>query len=575
MRKIVCIFIILTVVSCTLSNKPKDLARAESLVDSLPDSAMIVLSEIHGEAKNYTEGYRMRYLLVYAEAMNKLYVPMDTVKFMPDVLRYFEKHGSDRDLCNAYYMMSCVYRDKGDNPMALKYLLDATSCADTTSGQADFMLLSKIYSQIGVLFYKQRLPKRAVAAWEASGDFAMHAGDTLTAIQSIEFRGYAYALLGNKDSSLCMAEKAYYEYKKIDKENYASASLSTMIYHYTNKGELKKAKELIHEFIEKTGLMNEQGEIESGHEMFYHLVGKYYEKDHKPDSAAYYYRKLIEQAKNLNSLENGYRGLLNVYSTKGVADSVTKYANLFADANDSSSLLISAEDVNRAQALYDYSEYQKIANEKSQANSRLLLILVCVVTLVIIISLVLYIVIKQQSAKRQKKLQALNDKYTDTVKLYGQALQDMKMMEQGFEDAKKAKTEEIRKLQQALSTYSEYSNVEDWNAEQSLMTNPVVIRLHEHAKMGNTATASEWSDLIHLMSELSPKFYRYIKDDKFGLSDREVFVCILTRLRFLPFEIGCLLGLKKQSVSNLRSSLNEKIFRTSGTKTFNSNIYQI
>lgn len=161
MRKIVCIFITLTVVSCTLSNKPKDLARAESLVDSLPDSAMIVLSEIHGEAKNYTEGYRMRYLLVYAEAMNKLYVPMDTVKFMPDVLRYFEKHGSDRDLCNAYYMMSCVYRDKGDNPMALKYLLDATSCADTTSGQADFMLLSKIYSQIGVLFYKQRLPKRA------------------------------------------------------------------------------------------------------------------------------------------------------------------------------------------------------------------------------------------------------------------------------------------------------------------------------------------------------------------------------------------------------------------------------
>lgn len=576
MRKILCLFAIVSIVSCSLSNKPQGLARAESLVDTLPDSAMRVLTGIHAEVQDYSERYRMEYLLLYAEAMNKLFIPMDTVKFMPKVLSYYEKHGSQKDLCRAYYMMGSVYRDKGDSPMALKNFLDATSCVDTTGGQqANFVLLSRVYGQIGMLFYKQRLPKRAVAAWEASGDFAMHAGDTLTAIQSIEFRGYAYALLGNKDSSLCMAEKAYYEYKKIDKENYASASLSTMIYHYTNKGELKKAKELIHEFIEKTGLMNEQGEIESGHEMFYHLVGKYYEKDHKPDSAAYYYRKLIAQAKNLNSLENGYRGLLNVYSTKGVADSVTKYANLFADANDSSSLLISAEDVNRAQALYDYSEYQKIANEKSQANSRLLLILVCVVTLVIIISLVLYIVIKQQSAKRQKKLQALNDKYTDTVKLYGQALQDMKMMEQGFEDAKKAKTEEIRKLQQALSTYSEYSNVEDWNAEQSLMTNPVVIRLHEHAKMGNIATASEWSDLIHLMSELSPKFYRYIKDDKFGLSDREVFVCILTRLRFLPFEIGCLLGLKKQSVSNLRSSLNEKIFRTSGTKTFNSNIYQI
>ena len=49
-------------------------------------------------------------------------------------------------------------------------------------------------------------------------------------------------------------------------------------------------------------------------------------------------------------------------------------------------------------------------------------------------------------------MQALRDKYSATMNLYHQALIDMKMMKLGFEKAKKAKTEEIMKLQQALST---------------------------------------------------------------------------------------------------------------------------
>ncbi|MDY6374405.1 MAG: hypothetical protein SPK91_08375 [Bacteroidales bacterium] len=148
-------------------------------------------------------------------------------------------------------------------------------------------------------------------------------------------------------------------------------------------------------------------------------------------------------------------------------------------------------------------------------------------------------------------------------------------MELNFEDAKKAKSEEIEKLHQALSTYSEYSNEADWDAEQSLMANSVVIRLHEHAKMGNAATASERSDLILLTSEFLPDFYRYITNDTLGLSERDVFVCVLTRLHFIPSEVGNLLGIKKQSITNLRSDLNKKLFGESGAKSFNSNIYRI
>ena len=536
MRKIFCFLVILCIVSCSLSYKPQGLERAESLVDSFPDSAMEILSTIQGEANHYSERYRMEYNLLCAETMNKLYLPMDTIKFMPEVLRYYDRHGSNRDLTMANYLMGCVYRDKGDSPMALNYLLEAASCADTIGREADLKLLSRIYGQIGILFYKQRLPQKAISAWKTSGVYALRAGDTLTAVQSMEFTGHAYSLMGEKDSVLQVAENVYSGYKKIGRENYAAASLSFLIEHCIENGELDKARKLIDEYIHKSGLATAQGEIKPGHEMFYHIWGKFYEKEQKPDSAAYYYRKLIAQSTRLNSLESGYRGLLNVYTAKGVADSVAKYANLFADANDSLSLSLSTADVTRAQALYDYGEYQRI---------------------------------------RQRRMQALRDKYSATMNLYHQALIDMKMMKLGFEKAKKAKTEEIMKLQQALSTYTEYSNVEDWNAEQSLVTNDMVVRLHDHAQKGLKATSSEWADLIHLVNELAPKFYHYITDEKLGLTEREVLVCILTRFHFLPSEIGNLLGLKKQSVSNLRANLNEKIFKTSGTKSFNANILRI
>ena len=575
MRKIFCFLVILCIVSCSLSPKPQGLERAESLVDSFPDSAMEILSTIQGEANHYSERYRMEYNLLWAETMNKLYLPMDTIKFMPEVLRYYDRHGSNRDLTMANYLMGCVYRDKGDSPMALNYLLEAASCADTIGREADLKLLSRIYGQIGFLFYKQRLPQKAISAWKTSGRYALIAADTLTAIQSMEFAGHAYSLMGVKDSTILMAEKVYREYKIIGREDYAAASLSTLIEHCIENGELDKGRKLIAEYIIHSGLANAQGEIKPGHEMFYHIWGKFYEKERKPDSAAYYYRKLIARSSGPNSLESGYRGLLNVYSAKGVADSVAKYANLFADTNDSLSLSLSTADVTRAQALYDYGEYQRIANEKSLANSRLYLVLACVLIMIIISSLALYLLIKRQKAKRQRRMQALRDKYSATLNLYHQALIDMKMMKLGFEKAKKAKTEEIMKLQQALSTYTEYSNVEDWNAEQSLVTNDMVVRLHDHAQKGLKATSSEWADLLHLVNELAPKFYHYITDEKLGLTEREVLVCILTRFHFLPSEIGNLLGLKKQSVSNLRANLNEKIFKTSGTKSFNANILRI
>ena len=81
---------------------------------------------------------RMRYLLLRTQAMNKAFIMLDTIKYMDEVVCYYERHGTNADRVQAYYMQGSVCRDKHDGPRALEYFQKALSCIDTTDGSYNF-----------------------------------------------------------------------------------------------------------------------------------------------------------------------------------------------------------------------------------------------------------------------------------------------------------------------------------------------------------------------------------------------------------------------------------------------------
>lgn len=145
----------------------------------------------------------------------------------------------------------------------------------------------------------------------------------------------------------------------------------------------------------------------------------------------------------------------------------------------------------------------------------------------------------------------------------------------GIENIKFEKDQEIEALKAQLSTYSEFSNRESWDAEQCLINQEIVNRLHKNATKGKIMNGNEWIDLQKLVRKLMPDFYDFITRQEYNLTDKEEKICVLTRLHFIPTEICSLLDLKKQRVSNMRANLNKKMFNKIGTKTFTSNIYRI
>lgn len=255
-------------VSCENPTTPKVIVEASSLLEKQPDSAYAILKNKWSSLKNFSRRNRMQFLMIYAEAMNKAYIPMDTISFMDEVLRYYDSNGSEIETMNASYMMGCVYRDKGDCPSAIKFYLKAVEVADTIRPSR---VLPRIYGQIASLFHEQRMPQEEMYYWNMARKYALMCNNTLMAIQSKERCIGAYLLWGDKSKALKVAKNVYNEYKQIGRKDYAAASLGIQIDNNIENKRLELAKKQITEYILHSGLFS-NGELTQGHEFFWFYV---------------------------------------------------------------------------------------------------------------------------------------------------------------------------------------------------------------------------------------------------------------------------------------------------------------
>ncbi len=96
----------------------------------------------------------------------------------------------------------------------------------------------------------------------------------------------------------------------------------------------------------------------------------------------------------ISNLEEGYKGLMSIYRKMDIPDSIVKYAQLYANANDSANYRHSADEITRTQALYNYNESQKKAEGKAAENRKLWYFIYVVLLISIITSFGIYIYLR-------------------------------------------------------------------------------------------------------------------------------------------------------------------------------------
>lgn len=428
------------------------------------------------------------------EATNRAGEQLLNDSLAEELVDYFERHGSSNERMRSRYMLGRTYYFMGELPRALEIYNEAADCADTTSADCDYKVLSRIHAQTAVIYDSQILPQNQLKELKLAEYYAWKGKDTLQAIECYAQQSNVYSFMDQPDSVIFIKENAANMFTSIGQERRAAQTLGTTITPLLAKGQIEKAREHLYRYELLSGNINNAGDVIKGREIYYYVKGNYYFLIGNLDSAEYLFRKELREGKDLNNQIAGCKGLQKVFERKKISDSIAKYANLGYTFNDSAYSLSEMQNIQKMQASYNYNHKKYLAEKKELEAERAWLI-------VAILSLIVFIV----GIIFGRKYHILNC-----------AALDYRLKNANI-------TRHLKKL--ANSNPPRYPNLEDWDKLQMMVERKI------------------------------PSFRKTVKADDLPLTEMEYDVCLMIRVQILPIEMSKLKQCSPSHISNIRKRL--------------------
>lgn len=586
MQRLIYLLLILTtlIVSFACSHDKhadETIERALTLLDERPDSALAILDAIHDAKAAWPEAQRMRYALAYAQAQNKAYVPFTTDSVVLAVADYYYRHGSDNERMMANYMVGCAYRDLGDAPTALKYLNKAVESVDASDKDCDLSTLMRVHSQMGGLYQNVLAFENDRFEEIQAENLAWQIGDTISAIQLKWAR--ACSLFDEQHFTQCLSLLDSIE--EFGQKNGLALSPDLLyplrIEERLYYNDVEGAKKLFCIYEQESGITPNSPDDSIKYHGYYRQKGRFYNMAELPDEAISMYHRCIESAR-LNQLtpidqlevhEEYYRGLLNAYTTKHQPDSVIKYANLYCQFNDSTTRMHSSEQLLRMQSLYNYSKAQEDALVAEQKASHMRFMLFSFLICVLAAGFGLWRFYRTRIQRERQRQMEQNAEYQRLRQQFEHSAEELQLYKSDAERFREEKEAENAKLREALSRFGiDATDEAQWNEERNILASRTCERLHDLAVHGKKATQSELDALLPIAESSFPAFHAALTSATPALSPRELIVSTLIRFRFISSEVAVLTGMSAQSVTNMKSAINKKLFQAQGAKTLEARL---
>ena len=521
---------------------------------------------------------QMSALLDRADSLNRAYVPMTggLDSLLLEAADYYDHHGTPNEQMRAHYLLGCAYRDMGEAPQALQCYQDAVDCADTLASDCDYRRLMSVYGQMAEIFHDQNLPSDEITVRDNYGRLALKIQDSLLYIRNEELLVKPYFLLGDTTSMIKTLLHSQRLYSDLGYEHEAAAVYPSLISIYIGQDSIEKAKELINVFETQSSLFDSEGNICRGREGYYKIKGSYYLKAHQLDSAAFYFRKSL-LLNNIGVTAEAYKGLLAVYKEKDNVDSVKKYVQLFEEAVCKERDDIRTHAIHQMTSLYNYHRYLEKADAESKRALRIksyLMLSVFLIAVVILVSVIAFLNLAHKKKLREKEAEALRRDYENVIVKKEQAVRELDMLKDNHDQLKKEKENEIVELNKQIREYAKRV----LPAEKLVGNDPQLSLLIEdfHQKASRKKSTalplkSDWVRLVHLFAKSQPVAYASIGRENV-LSSQELKVCILLLLDFTNGEIISLLNISPQRMTNVRTNINEKLFKETNAHSLDKNL---
>ena len=573
----------LILIGCSQTGKIDSvMSKADSIMEASQIDAcksLALLDSLKPQQGGMTEAQQMRFHLLQAKAMNKGYVGFTTDSIMLKVVDYYDRHGLDCERMMAHYLLGCVYRDMGDAPTAMKQL----ECASgyVANDVMSYRTLAHIHNQMASLFEEQSLVESELRELDIAINYSLLAGDTINAIATFSHKAPAYELVSQADSAELITDSCINMFRERGYLQYAAQTAVLGLTYLIEQKRFAKARERITAFESESRCFDD-GEVKAGMEVYYYDKGMYYLGLGQTDSAQVMFRKCLNYTDDRNMAVAAFRGMSLLYDKIGPADSTAKYALLAYNANDSAHQKSAAEALIRQQAIYNYGKHQEEALKNAERAAILWRwLLGAFVTIVVLICFTLFIYYRKKRVIR-KNIAMMQERYETEKTLLQREMEEMnalleerqslleskdnllerKEKELNIEIGKREQS--IAELQERVAGYERDMNIKDIAVlEDEIQKAPLKDDFSYYLKnVMEQPSSKDWDKLIRFAKSNFPKLYVMLRN--YNVTERELRICLLTRLMFKPKDIAVLVGCRFPDVSLTRSRLLKKIYGIDG-----------
>lgn len=548
-------------VSCRPVHYPQSLLVADSLCAAHPQRALEWLDSLRPRMEQERKGVRMYYDLLCIKAQDKAYIPHTSDSLIQAVLHYYEKRDDRRHLPEAYYYAGRVASDLGDAPLALDYFGKALEGAVTD-------LRNRVTSQMGTLFYRQRMYPEALEMYKQSLACDSLLGDSLGMAFSFRDIGKAYIGLGKQDSTLFYLLQANRICEAIQDSTIAYSIQNSIAGIYASRREFDLAKMYLERVLYGTPVYEKSA--------VHFTAGVLCQMQNQLDSSAWHYKEAIRRG-SAHTQWAAYGNLSQIVLAQGDPDAAIQYLKLRSACADSIQRITNTEGIRQMNALYNYQLREKENNRLKEANARRRQSMVY-------LSLGMAALLIGGWAFYRKRRKEWKNRWEAAETLKEEAYRRSDRFIQANQAEMARLQEKIRQLQDKLeNTASVQEELERQKTQLKCANQKALLEqskrkvseeqffastIYRHFKELLTreeprVVYQDWKDLQVRLDECYDGFTHKLEAIH-KMSEREMQICLLLKAGFSKTEIAKLIHLSLEGISSVRRRLYAKVFNDKG-----------
>lgn len=591
------ISIITSLISCTHNKNytttfQPELAKAEAIMYRYPDSALHILQGIQPDNPSDNEQYATWALLMtQAQYKNQIEQSDSLINI---AYSYFINQDNAQRKALALYYKGILCHESHHAEDALSFYLEATTEIEKTN---DYQLGFLINSEVGLMYLYRKLNDYAMEYFEKA-----HHNAELSNNQT--YIAFSFIYIARAFSQKKQYNKAIEYYEKAIKigqvNNYPTILASAMnetSFLFLKTGENKKALQYAKDCIK----------IKKTDQRIFSLGDTY--RYLKMYDSAYFYLNQASLSPNIHTARSAYQALFYISQEEKDYKKAVEYSNKLWFYQDS----IGKTDRNKAliemQEKYDQ---QKIINEnnlsqiKKDRIIRNVLIALIILSFIIAITNYLYqrkiVSQKQEILEKEEKIRYFTMKIHENETLINRnkmRIEELTIQMEGSQEIKEQWKEqnkirqeiqqqnemlklENNKLQNHISNYAqslkekskELEAMEHLSEEnqylhkrEAFLCNQLINQTELFNKLKTTKYIDDqlWQEIKEKIDLLFDNYTKRLYHQIPSLTDGDIQICCLIKLRFSNGDIANMLAISPTSVSKRKLRLKERIVQEIGS----------